>query len=435
MERNCKKQFPWALALFLVAYIALTAWGVTALNHAQPAPTEPSQIAPQEPDPEEVFRRLFAQPDWAQLYALAGESATEFEGAQAYGIYMAAKVGDKSLTYYQVYTEKPDAYRYLVCLGEEKVAAFTLSGKTEELELFYEPGVGITVETPPEYTVFVNGVALDDRFTIRTAQTKAEGYLPEGVHGQRLRWQRVSGLLVLPQVTAVDAAGEPVELEWDETAHIYRAITAAPAEITAQEAQLAREAAIADAQYAIGAISGTQLKAYFDENSPVYKMLITNPRNLQKYTSASVDENTMTVGQYCRYSDTMFSVNVTLTQNIIRKDGTLKVYRADKTYFFTQINGSYRVTAYTNEHVTELVEQVRLTFVTDSGTVSQMVDARETVILPPAVDVPQGQTLVGWATKSGAGELITMTVRILPDGSVAGALEPMELYPVFQETT
>ena len=173
-------------------------------------------------------------------------------------------------------------------------------------------------------------------------------------------------------------------------------------------------------------------KAYFDENSPLYKMLITNPRNLQKYTSASIDENAMTVSEYCRYSDTMFSVNVKLTQKIIRTTGTLKTYQADKTYFFTKIGNDYRVTAYTNEHVTETVEQVRLSFVTESGTTGQMICTDDAIVTPPAATAPQGQELVGWATKTMEEGTITMTVRILPDGTVLGGLEPMELYPVFQ---
>ena len=437
MEKKNTRRFPWALAIFLCLYITLTSVAVIVLGQGKTSlEPQPTQTTSAEPDHAAVFDRLFAEPDWAQLYTLAGAEDTEFEGSNAYAAYMRSKVGEKALTYYEVRTDLADTHRYLVFLGNEKIAAFTMSGAPnwdlDELELFFERKQSVLVETSPEHTVFVNGVALDDRFTVRTLETKAEKYLPEGVHGLRRRWQMVTGLLATPEVTALDPDGNPVNLERDEETGIYRVVDQATSEITAQEAALARKAAIADAQYAIGAISNVQLKAYFDENSPLYKMLITNPRNLQKYTSASIDENAMRVSEYCRYSDTMFSVNVKLTQKIIRTTGTLKTYQADKTYFFTKIGNDYRVTAYTNEHVTETVEQVRLSFVTESGTTGQMICTDDAIVTPPAATAPQGQELVGWATKTMEEGTITMTVRILPDGTVLGGLEPMELYPVFQ---
>lgn len=435
MEQNRKKKFPWALAVFLCLYITLTALGVTALTTRADTLglTDPTQPLPAEPDHEVVFRQLFAQPDWAQLYALAGETDTEFEGGEAFAAYMTERVGEKELTYFEVYTEIADSQSYLVCLGDEKVAAFTMAGgELQGVELYYVPALSVTVETPPEYTVFVNGVALDESYTVRTAQTKAEDYLSEGLHGQRWKWQTVDGLLAQPQVTAVDENGQPVQMQYDEQACIYRPVQQSAPELTEEIAQLARKAAIADAGYAIGAISNTQLKVYFDEQSALYKLLTTNNRNLQYYISAAVDESTMEVGEFCRYSDTLYSINVKLTQKIVRGDGTLRIYTADKTYFFTLRDGQYRVTDYTYEHMTERVEQVRLRFVTDGGASSQMVGAGETVLTLPAVEAPQGQILLGWATKAVKNGTVTMTVRVLPDGTVLGDLDPMELYPVFE---
>ena len=75
---------------------------------------------------------------------------------------------------------------------------------------------------------------------------------------------------------------------------------------------------------------------------------------------------------------------------------------------------------------------MRLSFVTESGTTGQMICTDDAIVTPPAATAPQGQELVGWATKTMEEGTITMTVRILPDGTVLGGLEPMELYPVFQ---
>lgn len=433
MEKtNHSSRFPWFLVLFLCLYIGLTALAVTAMVSKVEQPehffTEPTAAAPAEPDCQGVFDRLFAQPDWAALYQLAGESGSQFEGAAAYGAYMQTKVGERALIYQEVQSDLVDTHRYLVYLGSEKIAAFTMTGGPDwvlnSLELFYEPTVSVTVEALPEHTVYVNGIALDDSFTIRTIQTLAEDYLPEEVHGYRRKWQTVNGLLGEPEIRVLDEDGALVAMERDSETGIYRPQEKTAAELTETEAALARKAAMADAQYAIGAISNAQLKEYFDADSAVYKMLVTNPRNLQKYTSSSMEG--IEVGEFYRYSDTLFSVNVKLTQKIIRTTGTLKVYRMDKTYFFTLIDGKYLVTAYTNQHVTEQVEQVCLTF---EGNMSIAVDADACSVSAPSVE---GEGFLGWATRTTADDgSIIMQVRILPDGTVLGDLEPMTLYPVF----
>lgn len=428
MKQNTRPTFPWALAVFLSLFILFSALAVTSLvaPTPQPAPEQPSQ-----PDHGALFESLFAQPDWEALYALAGIQDTEFETADTFAAYMSAKVGSAPLRYQQVQTEDAAVCRYLVYLGEEKIAAFTTSAPqwtVDTVELFFQRSNHITAQVPPEYTVLVNGVPLDESFTIRTAETKAESYLPEGLHGYRRKWQSVTGLLVMPQVTAMDETGNAIPLSQDPETGIFRLPEAAPAQITEAEAAFARQAAMADARYAIADISNAQLREYFDANSPVYKMLVTNPRNIQKHTSSSIDEDAILLSQYCRYGDGLFSVNVKLTQNIIRTSGTLKVYQLDKTYFISTIDGQYRVTAYTSEYVTEVTEQVRLTFVTDDGEIVQTVPGDALSVTTPQID-----GLMGWATRSIASDgTVILTVRVLPDGTLLGDPEPMTLYPVYQ---
>lgn len=437
-----KKSFPWLLVTFLCLYIGLTAFAVTGMVPTEqllPESTQPTtatEPAPVLPDSDGVFQSLFAQPDWQEIYNRAGEQAGTFEGAEDYAAYMEAAVDHNDLTYIEVQSELPETHRYLVYGGENKIAAFTMSGGPEwvldTLELFYEPSVSVVVEALPEYSVYVNGVALDDSYTIRTAETSAEAYLPEGVHGYRRKWQQVTGLLTDPEITVLDETGTPVIMERDGETGMYRPVTEPQLQITEAEAELARKAAIADAQYAIGAIYNEQLKAYFDENSAVYKMLITNPRNLQKYTSSSIDESAIQLGQFCRYSDTLFSVNVKLTQKIIRAVGTLKVYQLDKTYFFTLTESGYRVTAYTTDYVTEITEQVQLTYVYDGLQTGVMIDEDASQVSTPEIIIPEGTEFLGWATRTEENDCVTMRVKILPDGTILDTLEPMTLYPVYR---
>lgn len=391
----------------------------------------------------QVFGELFATPDWKRIYELSGTADTPYEGATAYAAYMEKKVGSSVLTCQEVQTGSSEIHKYNVLLKDEKIAAFTLTGgvnSAKELprwslgnvEIFFERGVSVTVEKKPEHTVYINGVALDDSFTIRAVATGVEEYLPSGVHGYRLEQQYLNGLLVQPEVLVLDEKGDTVPVRLNSETGIY-ALPSDKTEITEEERELAKNAALADAKFSMGGLTAVALGQYFDAESQVYADIVNNPIFVQKNNGFSVDEETIEVGEYCRYSDDFFSANVKLTVNVIRKDNTTKVYPLDKTYFFARTDGgNYLVFDYTNQPVQETQEQVRLTLATDER-ISFMVNCKTDRVSVPEVAVPDGEVLVGWATKidNGSGT-VTMKVRLMPDGTVLGTLEPMTLYPVYR---
>lgn len=435
------------LILFFCLYGLLTAVilvGIFCVMNPLRQKLSAYEAAQPEQKSTQLFRELFEKPDWEKLYGLSGTADTLYEGASAYAAYMQDKVGDTQLTFEEVYTDLPDTHQYAVKLGEEKVAAFTLTGGVAsanqipqwslgKVEICFERNVSVIVEKKPEHTVYINGVALDESATIRSVATKAEAYLPAGVHGYRLEQQYVGGLLTQPQVLVLDEAGNAVPVTRDPDSGIYRSQLSAPAEMTDEIKTLVKNAALADTKFAMRLISEKELQQYFDPTTELYAAIVANPIFIQKHNSSSIDEAGMQIGQYYRYSDDLFCANVKLTATYIRKDNTVKEYKLDKTYFFSRSGEGYLVTNYTNEAVQETVEQVRLTFLTGDHTpVSFMVDRRAGTVAVPEVDIPQGQELVGWATRTVGDSTITMTVRVLPDGMVLGGLEPMELHPVFQ---
>ena len=375
------------------------------------------------------FQSLFADPDWQMLYNLAGIEDTPFENAATFVAYMMEAVGESDLSCQEVYTDLPNTHRYFVYCGDEKIAAYNLAESDwslSDLELFYDRPVSITVQTSPDHTVYINAIALDESYTIRTVETKAENYLPDGIHGTRLRWQTVSDLLRMPQITVLDASGSPVDVTLNPDTGIYQTAEPESAVISQQQIDFLTAAATADARFALKEITKQELALYFDASTELYDMLVTNPRFVQDYTSSSVEN--MTIGEYVQYSETLFSANVKLIQKIIRSSGTMKSYAMDKTYFFTLTDGEYRVIAYTNEHMTDQVQTVRLIYNLPSGeTVSYMADINTLTVSVPDMDTD----LQGWATKTQLNEnTVQFDVRVLPDGTVLGELQPLMLYPV-----
>lgn len=399
---------------------------------------------------EEVFTQLFADPNWADLYTRAGMTDTAFEGKDAYAKYMETKVGTTQLSYIETSAGLSGDHKYIVRLGDEKIATFRLTGETNSqtqidtwelgaIEVFFERTESVLIEKLPEQTVYINGVALDDSYTIRTTATLAEEYLPEGVHGFRLEQQYIDGLLVQPEVTVKDADGNEVALTRDAETGMYKAQLPTPAEMTEDERALALGAAKADAEFSIRAISTTALRKYFDSSSQVYSDIVSTHPFLQSYRGYSFDDSKTEISQFYRYSDSLFSVNVKLQMNVIRSNGTIKQVPVDKTYFFTlQTSGKYLVTQYTNIPIQQTVDQVRLTFLDGQTQIDTLLtDSTVNTLTLPKVTAPQGQVLKGWAVRAEDDNgKITMTIVFTPteDGTVqvSQTLEPMTLYAVFE---
>ena len=443
MAKNISASRRWlGWMIFFCVYLLLTAAAVAGLlalrQPLEQKLTEYEQCR-LEHRSAAVFEELFSQPDWERLYEMAGIRDADFEGKTEFAAYMKERCADAKLTCQEVVSEAVGVHRYQICSGKDKVAAFTMKNTAPEgaeypqwtmgdVTLFFDASVDVTVEKQPEQTVYINGKPLDDTYTIRTVATIAEDYLPEGVHGHRMEQQYVAGLWTQPQVQVKDADGQLVALTRDPDTGVYSAIASQPAQMTEAEETAAREAAVADAKFSMRKITAAALGNHFDSQSLIYQQIVSNPMFIQGHKSASVDENAVQVTDFCRYGDAVFSARVKLTLHVLRKDDTTKLYPLDKTYFFRRgDDGRYLVFDYTNERVTERMEQVRVTFMGDAP-VSLMVDQQATTVTPPPVE---GDGFLGWGEKTLTDGVLTFTVRITPEGTVLGELKPMTLYGVY----
>lgn len=397
----------------------------------------------------EVFEQLFSDPDWQALYTMAGEEDTLYEGKEAYAVYM-EQYADAEITYMETSAGLSGNKKYIVKAGDEKIATFTLTGGAEsqtdipvwelgDVEIFYDRTESVTVEKYPGYTVYVNGVALDDSFTIHTVQTVAEEYLPEGLHGYRLETQYIAGFLTEPEVTVTDENGNSVTTVYDEEADIYRMLPAAM-EISEEEKALVLSGAETYCKWMIRAVYSSALQACFDTNSDIYYVVRTNDTWMQDYLSYEFQNQT--VLDYYRYSDTLFTARVQLSLFVTRMNGTVKEYTLDTNFFFTRNDaGNYLITDMTNVDIQQKKEQVRLTFMDGDSTLdSFFVDSEARQLTLPSVTVPEGKVFSGWVRQEDDGNgKITLTVVFEPDenGTVYlsddNVLSPMTLYTLFDE--
>lgn len=436
----------------LVIIVAAALLAVTIPLHNWLVRYEASQPEQQR---DAVFSQIFADPDWAVIYDLAEVRDTTFEGKDDYVRYMQEKVAaakNPQLTCTETSAGLSGDRKYIIKLDDKKIATFTLESSPGEegmtnwklgvVEVFFQREQSVSIEKLPEYTVFVNGVALDASYTVRTVATKAEDYLSGGIHGYRMEVQHVDGLLVHPDsVYVVNSKGEDVPTVYDAATNTYKIPLPSAAEITGEEREIALNAAEANALYAIGAIGAGTLRKYFDPNSQVYNDIIETPMFSQSYASYAFDKTVTGVHDFRRYSDHLFSARVTLKLDVTRKNGTVKTLEMDTTYFFTKnASGVYLANQMTNVPVQELVEQVRLTFVSgEQKLASSFVTVGTDTVTLPSVETPEGFVFRGWAqqTTDEAGN-ITQTILFIPNEAGEAAvpedlvLEPMTLYAVFE---
>ena len=400
---------------------------------------------------QEVFDSLFGNPDWGSLYDRAGIQDTAYEGKEEYITYMQNKVGDQKLNFVETSAGLSGDKKYFVRLGDEKIASFTLMGEAEKItdipdwelgavELFFDRQEGYLIEKLDGHTAYVNGVELDDSFTIQTTSTSAEQYLPIGVTGAKTCIQSISGLMAKPEVTVTNRAGEQMEVTYNEETGTFVEQTEANT-ISEEEQTLALNALKARGEYMINAKNArVNVAKYFDSSSNAYNDIISMGKELwmnKDYGHRFLNE---TVSDYCRYSDELFSVRASVTMNVTLKDGNTRDYDMDQAMFFRKKNGNWVCYEMTNEDVTKPVGKVRITFVNDETVLSsEFYDTDATSLMAPVVATPEGKVFSGWVKeeiKNGTKEL---TIVFTPDESglvTIGAgttLEPMTLYALFED--
>lgn len=399
---------------------------------------------------EEVFQSMFADPDWASLYAQAGIADTEYEGVDAFVTYMENLTAGNELTFAETSAGLSGNHKYLIRLGEKTLGYFTLTNKAEpdasipdwqfyELSLKVNRAESVAIQILEGHTAYVNGVALDDNDTTRKISTVAEDYLPDGTNGIRWLIQEVDGLLIPPVITVLDENGNECPVTYDEATGIYMEPAPETEEIPEELKYRAIRAGEAYSYFMVNRYTSL-FRDYFATGTQTYRNIMSMDRWQQTSTSAAITGQE--VSDYVRYTDTLFSVRVKMTMELTRRDKSIKEYPMDATLFFEERKAGWMVIAMTNLDVTAQTNQVRLTFMLDETELSSQFyyDDQTENVFSPTVTAPEGQVFIGWAKKEVASDgTTTMTLVYTCDDSFRlivpseTKLEPNTLYALFED--
>lgn len=407
---------------------------------------------------QQVFDQLFANPDWAQLYRLAGDPTgtgtnkydTQFEGQDAFVRYMTEKVGSQQLSYVET-SGGLTGKKYLVRLGTEKLASFTLLGQQEniidipdwqlgEVELFLNRNQSIKIRKMENHVAYINNNPLSDDYTIQIASTKAD---ERQAAENRIRTsiQEVDGLLTTPELLIYDQTGAPIEVRYNADSGMFEEQISAIA-ITDEERSAVFGALEAYAGFMINA-SGSRaaVAKYFDGGSQTYNDIVKMNGELWMNADRGHDFLNEEILGYTKHSDTLFSVRASMVMHVKNKDNTEKDYNVTQSMYFQYKNNKWVCTEMTNEDITAPVGEVRLSFYDLAGNQlsSDFYSTGIKSLTTPVVTAPAGKVFKGWATveTNDQGQK-TWNVVFQPDemGNVTFPdgynLVPMKLYPLFQ---
>lgn len=402
---------------------------------------------------QEVFTMLFSNPNWDNLYDVANVQDTAYESKDTFVSYMESAVGESELTYSETSTGLSNDKKYIVRLGDEKIATFTLVNHNQSdaqteiadwqlgaIEFFIQREESYYIRKLDGHTVYVNGVPLDDSFIVRISTTNAEGYLPEGVTGVRVCTQHITGLVALPDVRIEDADGNEMEVVFDESSSTFIEQTAATT-IGDAERDLALDAVKTYALYMIKRAGEADIAKYFLRGSDAYNAITDTELGFVQ-DAANREFVNESVTNYCRYSDDLFSVRVSVTLNQYRASGSVKDSTIEQSLFFEkQTSGKWMCYAMTAVDVSKPVEKVLLTFMNDNVVLdSNFHDSGINVLICPIVSALAGKTFSGWMVEGTdeSGQPV-MNVVFQPDETgvvtipAGTTLEPMTLYPYFED--
>ena len=409
---------------------------------------------------QQVFDQLFGDPDWAQIYRLAGDPTgtgtnkydTQFEGVDSYVTYMTNKVNGQELNFVETSAGIGGNKKYIVRLGTEKLATFTLNGYTEDqritaipdwqldsVDIFLNRQESIKLRKLENHVAYVNNQPLDDSYTIQIASTKAdESLAPE----DRIRTsiQEGSGLLTTPELLVYDQTGAPIQVLYNPDSGMFEEQTAAIA-MTEEERTAVFGALEAYAGFMINA-SGSRaaLAKYFDGSSQTYNDIIKMGGELWMNTDYGHNFLNEEILGYTKHADDLFTVRASMTMHVKCKDGTEKDFDVLQSMYFSHKNGKWVCTEMTNEDITAPAGEVRLTFCDAAGTTlsSDFYSTDSHMITAPTVTAPTGKAFSAWCTveTNDQGQK-TWNVVFQPDESgiinlgSGYNLLPMVLYPLF----
>lgn len=399
---------------------------------------------------QQIFSQVFSSPNWAAIYDNTKVELNKFENKDAFVQFMNERVGAGPLTFQRGKDPEDGRLLYYILLNKDKVASFYLKNSSSNpqdpkwqldgMEVYFQAEDSYHIFASSDHIVKVNGVQLDDRYLLqRTGMKLTEdlGDLSKNVKLPGTCLYEVSNLLVKPQVTIEDQNGLQMEVSYDEeTCTFSETVAAVSAPVEAKN--LALNAVKTYCEFMIKKATRADLSKYFNPETDTYKAITASDLTwIQKESGHSTANEK--IKDYVQLNNDHFSIRVSLTWQLERKDGSIKESPVDVTLVFgKEESGKWRCQRMTGVDFVESFHTVRVRFMHEETVISSLlVSSSDKTIQCPTVGIPEGRKLAGWVTVMQDENGHDYYQRVLePDESglckVPDGLfeKPLDLYPV-----
>ena len=399
---------------------------------------------------QQIFSQVFSSPNWSAIYDNTKVELNKFENKDAFVQFMNKRVGAGPLTFQSGPETEDGRLLYYILLNKERIASFYLKNSSSNpqapkwqldgMEVYFQAEDSYRIFGSSEHIVKVNGVQLDDRYLLqRTGMKLAEnlGDLSRNAKLPGTCLYEVSDLLVKPQVTIEDQNGQQMEVTYDEqTATFSENVAAVSAPVEAKN--LALNAVKTYCEFMIKKATRADLSKYFNPETDTYKAITASDLTwIQKESGHSTANEK--IKDYIQLNNDHFSIRVSLTWQLERKDGSIKESPVDVTLVFgKEESGKWRCQRMTGLELVDSFHTVRVRFMHEQTVISSiLVSNQDKTIQCPSVGIPEGRKLAGWVTVMQDENGHDYYQRVLePDESglcrVPDGLfeKPVDLYPV-----
>lgn len=270
-----------------------------------------------------VFETYFESRNF-ELLVQKIDSSDRLENAETIAQFLHEEYDDVELTYSSVFAGDENTVKYIVKTGEYKIASFTLVKNGEKtkhgfeyyspdgFEVFYAADNDCTVLAPESSSVFVNGIALDDRYLSETGIVLAEDKVPDGLESVKYKKYEITGLINEPDVS-VTTDGRENDVEYSAENSTYTAGLPSDPDLAAEHGDFVIKAVEEYAKYMQSDSYWGAVKPYFDPTTDLY----TSIRTVEQYFVIDHDGYRFEdeyVGQFYSYNEDTFSCRVSVRQ-------------------------------------------------------------------------------------------------------------------------
>ena len=399
---------------------------------------------------QQIFSQVFSSPDWAAIYDNTNVELNMFENKENFANFMKKRVGDVPLTYQRGSDPEDGRLLYHILLNKEKIASFYMKNMSSDskapkwqldgIQVFFQAEDSYRILCSSEHIVKVNGVQLDDRFLIQRSGMKLKeglGELSENVQLPGTCLYEVGDLLVKPQVTVEDVNGQTMAVSYDEATATFSE-TVAQVSVPEEAKNLALDAVKTYCEFMIKKATRADLSKFFNPDTDTYQAITASDLTWIQRESGHSTANEK-VSDFVRLNNEHFSIRVSLTWQLQRKDGSVKESPVDVTLIFgKEKSGKWRCQRMTGVEFVESFHTVRVRFMHEQTVISSiLVSSSDQTIQCPAVGIPDGRKLAGWVTVMQDENGMDYYQRVLePDESGLSKVpdglfdHPIDLYPV-----